>query len=179
VTNIAVACTTNTYTIGGTVSGSNGGTLVLQNNGGDNLSVNGDGPFTFATPVASGAAYAVTILTQPAGRVCTLGNASGTVGAGNVTDVGITCAAAPPQLALSVSDARDFARYGQSSTMSSRWRTTATATRPTSRSRSRCRRASTARSRVFPATAQAAVRPARRMPAIRCSITSPCPHTAP
>jgi uncharacterized repeat protein (TIGR01451 family) len=113
VTNIAVACTTNTYTIGGTVSGSNGGTLVLQNNGGDNLSVNGDGAFTFATPVASGAAYAVTILTQPAGRVCTLGNASGTVGAGNVTDVGITCAAAPPQLALSVSDARDFARYGQ------------------------------------------------------------------
>ncbi len=113
VTNIAVACTTNTYTIGGTVSGSNGGTLVLQNNGGDNLSVNGDGMFTFATPVASGAAYAVTILTQPAGRVCTLGNASGTVGAGNVSDVGITCAAAPPQLVLSVSDARDFARYGQ------------------------------------------------------------------
>lgn len=113
VTNIAVACTTNTYMIGGTVSGSNGGTLVLQNNGGDNLSVNGDGMFTFATPVASGAAYAVTILTQPAGRVCTLGNASGTVGAANVSDVGITCAATPPQLVLSVSDARDFARYGQ------------------------------------------------------------------
>jgi uncharacterized repeat protein (TIGR01451 family) len=113
VTNITVACTTNTYTIGGTVSGTNGGTLVLQNNGGDNLSVNGDGAFTFATPVPSGAAYAVTILTQPAGRVCTLGNASGNVSASNVTDVSISCAAAPPQLALSASDARDFARVGR------------------------------------------------------------------
>ena len=41
VTNVAVTCTTSTggsYTVGGTVSGLSG-TVVLQDNGGDNLSV--------------------------------------------------------------------------------------------------------------------------------------------
>ena len=34
------------------------GTVVLQDNGGDNLSVSANGSFTFATPLAAGAAYA-------------------------------------------------------------------------------------------------------------------------
>ena len=38
-----------TYSIGGTVSGLSG-TVVLQDNGGDDLSVSGNGPFTFAPP---------------------------------------------------------------------------------------------------------------------------------
>ena len=44
------------------------GTVVLQDNGGDNLSVSANGPFTFATALASGAAYAVTVKTNPAGQ---------------------------------------------------------------------------------------------------------------
>ena len=47
------AGTPRTYTIGGTVSGLSG-TVVLQDNGGDNLSVSGNGSFTFATPVDAG-----------------------------------------------------------------------------------------------------------------------------
>ena len=53
------------FTIGGTVTGLSGTGLVLQDNGGDNLSVTASGPFVFPTGVASGGAYAVTIKTQP------------------------------------------------------------------------------------------------------------------
>ena len=69
---------TTSYSVGGTVSGLSG-TVVLQDNGGDDLSVDADGPFTFATPVANGAAYAVTVKTNPSGQGCTVSNGSGTV----------------------------------------------------------------------------------------------------
>jgi hypothetical protein len=68
--------------------------LTLQNNGGDNLTVNGTGTvnFTFATPLLTGAAYAVTILNQPGSPAqnCTVSNGSGTIG-GIVTNVQISC----------------------------------------------------------------------------------------
>jgi len=93
VTSVAINCTTNKYTIGGTVSGLVGKGLVLQDNAGDNLSVTANGAFSFATPIASDAKYAVTILTQPAtpSQTCVLANASGTVAAANVTNVTVTC----------------------------------------------------------------------------------------
>ena len=78
------------YTIGGTVSGLSGTGLVLQDNGGDNLSVTGNGAFTFATKVDSGGAYAVTVSTQPSGQTCTVANGSGTA-TGNVTNVAVSC----------------------------------------------------------------------------------------
>lgn len=83
-----------TYTIGGAITGLSGTGLVLQNNGGDNLTVSsGATSFTFAKPVASGAAYAVTVLTQPSGESCTVTGGSGTATA-NVTSVSIACVAA-------------------------------------------------------------------------------------
>jgi len=79
-------------TIGGTASGRTAGdTLVLQNNGADDLSITANGVFTFATPVALSGAYAVTVLTTPGGKTCTVGNGSGTAGA-DVTNVTVTCA---------------------------------------------------------------------------------------
>ena len=92
------------YSVGGTVSGLSG-TVVLQDNGGDDLSVSANGSFTFATPVAGGAAYSVTVKTNPAGQSCTVSNGTGTVGSANVTNVGISCAA---NSATSASD--DFNR---------------------------------------------------------------------
>ena len=58
-----------TYSVGGTVSGLTG-TVVLQDNGGDNLSVTANGSFSFPAKLASGAAYSVTVLTQPSGQTC-------------------------------------------------------------------------------------------------------------
>jgi N-acetylneuraminic acid mutarotase len=84
-----------TYTIGGTVTGLSGTGLVLQNNGGNNLTVSEDGGFTFTNPVASGGAYDVTALTQPSSpaQICEVTNGSGTASA-NVTNVQVTCTAA-------------------------------------------------------------------------------------
>ena len=76
-----------TFTVGGSVSGLSG-SVVLQDNGADNLTVTANGPFTFATGLASGAAYAVTVKTQPAGQTCTVANGSGTMGSANVTQRG-------------------------------------------------------------------------------------------
>jgi len=81
-----------TYTIGGFVTGLTGGTVVLQNNGGDDESVSADAPFVFATGLASGATYNVTVKTHPEGQTCTVANGSGSVATLPVTDVMVTCA---------------------------------------------------------------------------------------
>lgn len=79
-----------TYSVGGAVSGLNG-TLVLQNNGGDDLTLTANGNFTFVTPVAFGSTYTVTVLTQPVAQSCSIANDTGTMGAANVANVTITC----------------------------------------------------------------------------------------
>jgi len=91
--SVAVTCTPNTYSIGGSVSGLSG-SLVLLDNGIDNLTVSASGTFTFATPISSDASYAVTVLTQPAGQNCSIANGAGTVVAANVTSIVLTCLAA-------------------------------------------------------------------------------------
>ena len=94
VTNVQVSCSSTTFTIGGTVSGLSGSGLVLQDNGGNNLAVaTGATSFTFTTPIVSGGAYAVTVLTQPSSplQTCAVTNGSGTASA-NVTNVAVVCA---------------------------------------------------------------------------------------
>ncbi|MGQ3004400.1 MAG: hypothetical protein ACT6Q6_18990, partial [Hydrogenophaga sp.] len=86
---------TTTQTIGGNVSGL-AGTVVLRNNGADDLAVNTDGPFTFPTPVATGVPYNVTVGTQPAGQTCTVQNGSGTANA-DVNNVAVNCTAGATQ----------------------------------------------------------------------------------
>ena len=93
VTNVQVACTTTTYTIGGTISSLSGSGLVLQDNGGNNLAVaSGATSFAFSTPIPSGGAYSVTVLTQPSSpaETCAVTNGSGTATA-NVTNVQVSC----------------------------------------------------------------------------------------
>ena len=97
VANVAVNCkTTQSYAVGGTVNGLSGSGLVLQDNGGDELAVSANGHFAFSTSLASGAAYHISVLTQPGNPVqnCTLtnGTARGTVGTADVTTVAVVCA---------------------------------------------------------------------------------------
>jgi hypothetical protein len=94
ITNVAVTCVTNTYSIGGTVSGLVGTGLVLQDNAADNLSITSNGSFTFATAVASGVGYSVSVLAQPGSpaQVCTVGSGAATVTNAQVTNVAVTCA---------------------------------------------------------------------------------------
>jgi len=93
VTDVTVTCVTVSYTIGGTVTGLVGGELVLQNNGDDNLVINTDGNFTFATALSDGSAYAVTVLVPPAEpgvQRCTIENSEGVLEGGNV-NVTVNC----------------------------------------------------------------------------------------
>ena len=56
------------YSVGGTVSGLSG-TVVLQDNGSDNLTVTASGAFTFPTTLTTGSPYNVTVqASRPAGQ---------------------------------------------------------------------------------------------------------------
>lgn len=92
--NVSVACSANTYTIGVTVAGLIGTGLVLQNNGGGNLSIIASGAMNFSTTVASGSPYNVTVLTQPLGQQCSISSGTGTVGAAPV-NVAVSCIPLP------------------------------------------------------------------------------------
>ena len=93
VTSVVVDCITNTFVVGGNVSGLEGTGLVLQNQLGDDLPISADGAFAFNTPVASGAMYAVTVLSQPTMRwqTCTVARGSGLVVDAASADIEITC----------------------------------------------------------------------------------------
>ena len=79
------------YTVGGTAAGLGANPVVLQNNGRDNLTVAANGALTFATEVASGSAYNISILTQPTDRICTVRSNSGAMVSSNITSVSLVC----------------------------------------------------------------------------------------
>ncbi|HXC87095.1 MAG TPA: kelch repeat-containing protein [Candidatus Cybelea sp.] len=92
---VIVSCTTNpvTATIGGTVSGLvANSSVILQDNGGDSLTITANGAFTFKTAVTGADVYAVTVVTQPVNpnQICTVTQGSG-VASANVTSVAVNC----------------------------------------------------------------------------------------
>jgi hypothetical protein len=94
ITNIAVTCVTRTFQLSATVSGLTGSGLVLDNNGTDDVAVSANGVVSFPKTIDSGAAYSVTVKTAPGNPAqnCSVGNASGTIGGANVTNVVVSCA---------------------------------------------------------------------------------------
>jgi len=91
-----------TYKVGGIVLGlAAGDTVVLQNNGGDNLSITqaaGTSPvsFTFAAPVANYASYTVTVFTQPTAKNCdSISGGFGSVQDSDVINIIVTCVSGP------------------------------------------------------------------------------------
>lgn len=92
-TTVNVSCSTNTYTVGGTIAGLTASGLVLVDNGADAVAESANAThFTMPTPVAYGGAYLITVQSQPTSLVCTVSNGAGIVGAGAITNVAITCA---------------------------------------------------------------------------------------
>ena len=78
------------YSVGGTITGASA-SATLQLNGANNLNVT-SGAFVFAEPLAQGGSYSVTVMTPPAGQVCTVANGSGTVAGSSITNVQVNCA---------------------------------------------------------------------------------------
>lgn len=84
------------YKIGGKVMLLNG-TVILQNNNGDNLTISATDRgviqnFSFANSVAVGENYNISITAQPVGQICLVINGSGSVDANvDVSNVVVTC----------------------------------------------------------------------------------------
>ena len=94
VTNVTVACQANVL-VAVTVTGLSGTGLVLQDNGGDNLAVTKSGLAHFATALASGTPYTITVLTPPSNPTqnCSVTGASGS--AGSTPTATVTCTPPP------------------------------------------------------------------------------------
>jgi hypothetical protein len=85
---------TPSFTIGGSIMGLQTEGLVLQNDGGDSLSVPANAAsFTFAYALPDKAFYEVSILSQPADETCSIatGRALGKINGDNITNVAVDC----------------------------------------------------------------------------------------
>jgi hypothetical protein len=71
INNVAVACTTNSFAVGGTVSGISGKGIVLQLNEANDLTIAKNGKFIFPdVRLPDGSDYSVAIKTLPARQKC-------------------------------------------------------------------------------------------------------------
>jgi hypothetical protein len=92
ITSVRVICSTDTYTISGSVAGlASGAQVTLDDNGADALTVAADGSFTFPTPIPYGGSYAVTVGTQPNGQYCTVADATGSNVIAGQSGVSVSC----------------------------------------------------------------------------------------
>jgi hypothetical protein len=108
----AVTCSPTAYTVGGHYTGLTSTTgkdattgadtvvtrsVVLINGSGSSVTLTSNteaaGDFTVAS-LTNGDVYSVSVLTQPTGLTCTLGNNTGVVRGANVTNMTLTCAPA-------------------------------------------------------------------------------------
>ena len=81
----------NSFTIGGSITGLTGSGLVLDD-GTSTVSPAANGTtFTFSTREPTGTSYSVTVGTQPVGQRCSVSNGSGTVSSANITSVHVSC----------------------------------------------------------------------------------------
>jgi hypothetical protein len=94
VSNVAVACTTNSYAVGGTVSGlaakSKG--LVIELKGGNETKITKNGNFVFPdTRLPDGSDYSVAIKSTPAGQKCVIEAVNTAPDSDTVNVVSVTC----------------------------------------------------------------------------------------
>jgi hypothetical protein len=93
VNNISVTCVTNTYAVGGTVSGLSGKGLVLKLNDAIEQAITGNGKFVFAgTRLPDGSDYSVAIKTTPARQKCTIKPINAAFDNDTLNIVTVTCA---------------------------------------------------------------------------------------
>jgi len=94
---------TGPFTIGGTVTGLTGTGLILQDNGGDDLTISANGSFTFKTAIVANKPYLVTVSVPPGTppQTCTVAAGSGTATA-NVTTVVVTCTTGTQAIGVTV-----------------------------------------------------------------------------
>jgi 6-phosphogluconolactonase (cycloisomerase 2 family) len=101
------------FSIGGKISGVTGGSVILEDNGGDSLKLTANGSFTFAKELDAYVNYNVTV-SSAQGLSCTVANGAGNTKTSNVTSVVVSCVSTytiggtifglPPGLVLVLND---------------------------------------------------------------------------
>ncbi len=91
-TGVRLRCTTNTYSVGGQISGLIGNGLELSDGEETTSPTASATAFTFPTALVSGAQYQVSVINQPAGQTCVINNGVGSVQSGNVATITVSCA---------------------------------------------------------------------------------------
>ena len=87
-----ISCTTDSYALGGSVSGLTGNGLILANGASTAAILAGSTSFVFNALVPNGGPYAVTVLKQPDGQTCTVTNGvAAKMPMAAVNDLIITC----------------------------------------------------------------------------------------
>ncbi|MGO9593674.1 MAG: kelch repeat-containing protein [Steroidobacteraceae bacterium] len=82
----------SSYTVGGTISGLNAGSVVLTNGSATVTVAAGASTWVFPSSFAADSAYSVTVLTQPVGELCEVtSGGSGTTLTSDVDDVAVAC----------------------------------------------------------------------------------------
>ena len=92
VNNISVTCVTNSYAVGGTVSGLSGKGLMLQLNGANDLAIASNGKFIFTgVRLPDGSDYNVAIKATPAKQACKIKPVSAAFDKETLNIVSVTC----------------------------------------------------------------------------------------
>ncbi len=93
VTNVTVTCATQSYQIGGAISGLAGSGLEIGLNGTHQLTITENGDFSFGQPVADASAYSVSILQQPSepSQTCSVISGEGVITGANIQNISIEC----------------------------------------------------------------------------------------
>jgi hypothetical protein len=90
--NVAVTCVTNSYAVGGTVSGLSGKGLVLQLNGANDQAIAKNGKFIFpGIRLPDGSDYSVAIKTTPAKQKCIIKPINGAFDTDTLNIAAVTC----------------------------------------------------------------------------------------
>ena len=109
--NVVVSCADAAYTLGGTVRGLTSDGLVITDTAGAVLPVAaGTSQFTLPGSVAFGSSYSVTVQNQPQHQTCSISAGTGTVGAGNISSVDVTCplSVSPQAVSLAAGASQQF-----------------------------------------------------------------------
>lgn len=90
ITTVVISCVTDSFALGGSVSGLTGSGLILIN-GPDRIAVPAGASSFALSKVAFAAPYGITVLTQPSNQTCSVTNGTGTMAAAAVNNVQVSC----------------------------------------------------------------------------------------
>ncbi len=91
---VTVTFITQTYTLGGVVSGLTGTVVIFDGSSYGNLTITANGSYSFLTPYTNGGLYGPCVfISQPSGQTCSFQGATttGNFGNANITNLNIAC----------------------------------------------------------------------------------------